>query len=79
MPELFEPKVFDAATIAIMRSALQVAILKCKPSRADEEQVRAALANVIRDQVNAGEWKLSNIVDKAVAAYASTQNISRLA
>ena len=79
MPEPFESKVFDPAMIAIMRSALEVAILKCKPSRADEEQVPTALASVIRDQVNAGEWKLANIVDKAVTAYASTQNISRSA
>jgi hypothetical protein len=79
MPELFESKVFDSATTAIMRSALEVAILKCKPSRADEEQVRIALARVIKDQVNAGEWKFANIVDKTLAAYASTQNISRSA
>jgi hypothetical protein len=79
MPELFESKVFDSATTAIMRSALEVAILKCKPSRADEEQVRIALAGVIRDQVNAGEWKFANIVSKTLAAYASTQNISRSA
>ena len=70
MPEPFESKVFDPAMVAIMRSALEVAILKCKPSRADEEQVPTALASVIRDQVNAGEWKLANIVDKAVTAYA---------
>jgi len=54
MPEPFESKVFDPAMVAIMRSALEVAILKCKPSRADEEQVPTALASVIRDQVNAG-------------------------
>jgi hypothetical protein len=48
-------------------------------SRADEEQVRIALASVIRDQVNAGEWKFANIVAKTLAAYASTQNISRSA
>jgi hypothetical protein len=76
MPERFESNVFDPATTALMKSALEAAVLKCKPSRADENHTRTLLASAIIDLVNAGEWRLDRIVDKAIAAYAVAQNIS---
>ena len=76
MPERFESNVFDPATTALMKSALEAAVLKCKPSRADENQTRTLLASAIIDLVDAGEWRLDRIVDKAIAAYAVAQNIS---
>jgi hypothetical protein len=79
MPERFESNVFDPATTALMKSALEAALLKCKPSRADEDQTRTLLASAIIDLVNDGEWRLDRIVEKALAAYAVAQNISQLA
>jgi hypothetical protein len=79
MPERFESNVFDPATTALMKSALEAALLKRKPSRADEEETRTLLASAVIDQVNAGEWNLERIVDKAVATLAVAQNISRSA
>jgi hypothetical protein len=77
MPERFESNVFDPAATALMKSALEAALLKCKPSRADENQMRTLLDSAIIDQVNAGEWNLQRIVDKAVATLAVAQNVSR--
>jgi hypothetical protein len=79
MPERFESNVFDPATTALMKSALEAALLKCKPSRADEDQTRTLLASAIIDLVNDGEWRLDRIVEKTLAAYAVAQNISQLA
>jgi hypothetical protein len=79
MPELFESNAFDPATTAIMRSALEVALLKCRPSRADEERAQRVLASAIVDLVNDGEWKLGDIVDKALSAYSRARNDSRFA
>jgi hypothetical protein len=79
MPERFESNVFDPATTALMKTALEAAFLKCKPSRADEKQVRTLLASAIIDLVNSGEWRLDIIVDNAVAEYAVAQNISQSA
>jgi hypothetical protein len=75
MPERFESNVFDPATTALMKSTLEAAVLKCKPSRVDEKETRTLLASAIIDLVNAGEW--STVVDKALAALAVAQNISR--
>jgi hypothetical protein len=63
MPERFEPNVFDPATTWLTKSALEAALLKCKPSRADENQTRTLLASAIIDLVNAGEggWIESSI------------------
>jgi hypothetical protein len=47
MPEPFESNVFDSARTSLMKSALEVAMLKCKPSRADENQTRTLLASAI--------------------------------
>ena len=52
MPEPFESNVFDPATTSLMKSALEAALLKCKPSRADENQTRTLLASAIIDLVN---------------------------
>jgi hypothetical protein len=79
MPEPFESNMFDPAKTSLLKSALEVALLKCKPSRADEGQARSLLASAIFDLVNAGEWKLGNIVDKSLVAYALAQKISRSA
>jgi hypothetical protein len=79
MPEPFESNVFDSARTSLMKSALEVAMLKCKPSRADENQTRTLLASAIIDLVNDGEWRVDRIVDKALAAYAVAQNISQSA
>jgi hypothetical protein len=77
MPKRFESNVFDPATTALMKSALEAAMLKRKTSRADEQETRTLLASAIIDQVNAGEWRLEGIVDKALATFAVAQNISR--
>ena len=79
MPERFESNVFDPATTALMKTALEAALLKCKPSRADEKQTQTLLASATIDLVNAGERRLDRIVDNAVAAHAVAQNISRSA
>ena len=79
MPERFESNVFAPATTALMKTALEAAFLKCKPSRGDEKQVRTLLASAIIDLVNSGEWRLDIIVDNAVAEYAVAQNISQSA
>lgn len=57
MPERFESNVFDPATTALMKSALEAAMLKRKTSRADEQETRTLLASAIIDQVNAGETR----------------------
>jgi hypothetical protein len=79
MPERFESNVFDPAATALMKSALEAAFLKCKPSRADENQTRTLLASAIIDLVNDGEWRHDKLVDNALAAYAVAQNISESA
>jgi hypothetical protein len=79
MPERFEANVFDPVTIALMKSALEAAILKCKPSRVDEKETRTLLASAIIDQVNAGEWNRERVIDKALATLLVAQNISRSA
>jgi hypothetical protein len=77
MPERFESNVFDPATASLMKSALDAAVLKCKPSWVDEKETRTLLASAIIDLVNAGEWRLASIVDEALAVLAVAQNISR--
>jgi hypothetical protein len=52
MPERFESNVFDPAATALMKTALEAAFLKCKPSRADEKQVQTLLASAIIDPSN---------------------------
>jgi hypothetical protein len=79
MPERFESNVFDPATTSLMKSALEAALLKCKTSRADENQTRTLLASAIIDLVNAGEWRLDKIVDKALVAYTVAQKASQSA
>jgi hypothetical protein len=74
MPERFESNVFDPVTTSLMKSALEAALLKCKSSRADGKQMRTLLASAIIDQVNAGEWNLQRLVDKAVATLVVAQN-----
>jgi hypothetical protein len=77
MPQRFESNVFDPATTSMMRAALELALLKSKPSRADEAKTRTLLASAIIDQVNAGERVRQKIVDQALATLAVAQNISR--
>jgi hypothetical protein len=77
MPERFESNVFDPVTTAKMKAALELALLKRKPSRADEAETRKLLASAIIDEVNAGERNRDKIVDKALATLAVAQNISR--
>jgi hypothetical protein len=77
MPDRFESNVFDPATTALMKAALEIALLKRKPSRADEAKTRTLLASAIIDQVNAGERNRETIVDKAIATLAVARNISR--
>jgi hypothetical protein len=77
MPELFESNVFDPATTAVMRSALETAMIKCKPSRADYEQAQHLIASAIIDIVNDGEWRRDKIIDQALALYAVALNIER--
>jgi hypothetical protein len=79
MPERFESSVFDPVQTALMKSALEAAMLKCKPSRADEKQTQTLLASAIIDLVTAGEWRLDQLVEKALVAYSLTQKISQLA
>jgi hypothetical protein len=38
----------------LVKSTLEAALLKCKPSRVDEKQTRTLLASAIIDLVNAG-------------------------
>jgi hypothetical protein len=77
MPERFESNVFDPATASLMKTALEAALLKCKPSRADEAKTRTLLASAIIDEVNAGAWNREKIVASALATLAVTQNILR--
>jgi uncharacterized membrane protein YccC len=77
LPERFESNVFDRATAAMMKAALELALLKRKPSRADEAKTRTLLASAIIDQVNAGERVRQKIVDQALATLAASRNISR--
>jgi len=75
MPERFESNVFDPATTALMKAALEIALLKNNPSRTDEARTRTLLASAIFDQVNAGERVRQRIVDKALATLAVARNI----
>jgi hypothetical protein len=77
MPERFESNVFDPATTALMTAALEIAVIKTKPSRADEAKTRSLLASAIIDQVNAGEWKRDKIIANAIATLAVAQNTVR--
>ena len=77
MPERFESNVFDPVTTALMKAALEIAVLKARPSRADEAKTRSLLASAIIDQVNAGEWKRDKIIANALAILANAQNIAR--
>jgi hypothetical protein len=77
VPERFESNVFDPATTSLMKAALEAALLKCMPSRADEAKTRTLLATAIIDQVNAGAWNRDKIVANALATLAVAQNISR--
>jgi hypothetical protein len=77
MPNRFESNVFDPATAALMRAALELALRKRKPSRADEAMTRTLLASAIIDQANAGERVRQKIVEQALATLAMAQNISR--
>jgi hypothetical protein len=54
MPDRFGSNVFDPATSALMKAALEAALIKSKPSRADEEKTRTLLARAIIVQVNSG-------------------------
>jgi hypothetical protein len=73
----FDPNEFDPLTIALMEAALEIALLKLKPSRADEAKIRKLLAAAIIDQVQAGERNRQRIVDMALATLAVAQNVSR--
>jgi hypothetical protein len=77
MPERFESNVFDPATTALMKAALEIAVIKTKPSRADEAKTRSLLASAIINQVNAGEWKRDKIIANALATLAVAQNTAR--
>jgi hypothetical protein len=77
VPERFESNVFDPAKTSLMKAALEAALLKCKPSRADEAKTRTLLASAIIDQVNAGAWNREKIIASALATLAVAQNISR--
>jgi hypothetical protein len=57
----FDLDQFDPLTIPTMSAALDLAILKQKPSRADEVHIRKLLESPIIDQVNAGERNGSSI------------------
>lgn len=73
----FNPNEFDPLTIAMMNAALELAMLKLKPSRADEVRIRKLLESAIIDQVNVGERNRQRLVDMALATLAVAQNISR--
>jgi hypothetical protein len=77
MPERFESNVFDPTTAAMMKAAFELALLKSKPSRADDAKTRTLLASAIIDQINAGERNRGKIVDNALATLAVARNISR--
>jgi hypothetical protein len=53
MPDRFESNVFDPATTALNKAALEIALLKSSPSRTDEAMTRTLLASAIIDQINA--------------------------
>ena len=68
---------FRIECIRPCKAALEIALLRRKPSRADEAKTRTLLASAIIDEVNAGERYRDKIVDKALATLAVAQNISR--
>jgi hypothetical protein len=73
----FDPNEFDPLTLAMMSAALELAMLRQRPSRADEEKIRKLLESAIIDQVKAGERNRQRLVDMALATLAVAQNISR--
>jgi hypothetical protein len=73
----FDSDQFDPLTIATMNAALELAMLKLKPSRADEAKIRKLLESAIIDQVHSGERNRQRILDMALATLAVAQNISR--
>jgi hypothetical protein len=76
MPDRFESDVFDPVTTALMKAALEVALLKRKPSRTEEAETKKLLASAIIDQVNTGERNRQKIVDVALATLAVAENLS---
>jgi len=74
----YDPNEFDPLTLAMMGAALELAMLRQKPSRADEDKIRKLLESAIIDQVKAGERNRQRLVDMAIATLAVAQNISRL-
>jgi hypothetical protein len=73
----FDPNEFDPLMIATMSAALELAMLKVRPSRADEVKIKRLLESAIIDQVNAGKRNRQRLVEMALATLAVAQNISR--
>jgi hypothetical protein len=76
LPERFDSNVFDPVTSPLMKAALELALLKSKPSRADEAKTRTLLASAIIE-INAGERVRQKIVDNALTTLTVARNILR--